>query len=182
MTIDPLDPAHSAADAIANAARDVLDPDGPVRPGDFFAYGWHTVNGVRRPGHCGLIVSVPGYDGPMPPSVIDAIDDIDRAVWYDLGGAGIEDDGRGDCSGWLLEKLRVKRVQPCAGWDSINTSAMVADATGPQRIFRHVGGPVPWAACGVVDCSGSHPKGRAVGRRPGGGLLWARAGIPIRVV
>lgn len=181
--IDPRRGVRDGAGAIERAARDVVpDPFGPLRPGDFFAFGWRTVAGKRKPGHCGLVVSVPGYDGPTPASVIDALDDIARAVWYDLGGAGIEDDGRGDCSGWLMEKLGVKRVQPCAGWSSINTSAAIADGTGPQRIFRRVTGPIPWAACGVVDCSSAHPKGRAVGRRAGGGALWARSGVALRVI
>lgn len=184
VTIHPLDAGRSAADAIERAARDVaaLDPRGPLRPGDFFAYAWHSVNGVRKPGHCGLIVSVPGYDGPMPASVLRAEAAARRGAIYDLGAGGLEDDGRGDCSGALLEWLGVERVQPCEGWSSINTSAMVANALGSQSIFRHVSGPVPWSECGVIDCSASHPRGRAVGHRAGGGTLWARAGIPIRVV
>ncbi len=158
-----------------------LDPNGPVRPGDALAFGWRTVNGVRRPGHCGLVVSVPGYTGPVPPSVRRAEAALARAAWYRLGAAGLEDDGLGDCSGALLEWLDVERVQPCAGWGSINTSAAIADATGPRKIFRPAPQPHPWAALGVIDCSSAHPKGRAVGRRTG--ALWGeRGGIVLRLV
>lgn len=180
--IDPVDLASSLIDAMALEALAELDPDGPLRPGDAFAYGWRKIAGRRRPGHCALVVTVPGYTGPTPDSVRAAIADLGMGT-YELGGGGLADDGIADCSGWLLEKLGVKRVQPCAGWDSINTSAMVADTAGPRRIFRPVplwGRSSPWGQIGLIDCSSSHRSRGAVGRR--NGLLWAAAGVAIRLV
>lgn len=171
----------AAAALVAAGGALLLARPPTIAPGDILAYGWYKDprTGKRRPGHCALVVSVPGYTGPIPDSVRRAIADLGRGV-YHLGGGGLDDDGIADCSGWLCEVLGIERVQPCEGWGSINTSAMIANAKGSRSIFRRLAKPRDWAAIGVIDCSASHKSEGAVGRRTG--ALWgARDGEVLRL-
>lgn len=155
-----------------------------IRPGDVVVYGWHEVAGVRRPGHCGIVVEVPGYAGPVPDHVVRAEGYLGRGV-YELGAGGthlgdgtpFDADGHADCSGFVLELLGLDR-RARDGHPALNTSAMIADALGRRRLFEPVSGPVDWRAIRVVHCAASHPERGAV--RETGGTPWLKFGIAIR--
>lgn len=180
--IDQVDAASSAANAIADAARDVLPAT--IRPGDVVVYGWHEIAGVRHPGHCGIVVEVPGYAGPVPDHVVRAEGWLGRGV-YELGAGGthLEDgtpfdaDGHADCSGFVLELLGIDR-RARDGHPTMNTTAMITDALGRRLLFEPVPGSVDWRGIRVIHCASSHRARGAV--RETDGAPWLKYGIAIR--
>lgn len=153
------------------------------RPGDVVVYGWHPdARGKRRPGHVGILSSVPGWRGDLPASVLEARRWVGQGI-YHLGAGGrdpgdgtpFDRDGRCDCSGFACHCLGIDRKEGDKWW---NTTAIVLDGATPGDRWD----PVPLLGVDLRRCTAIHCHG---GRGPAvsetSAALWHQRGVVARL-